>query len=421
MKKTVFYIVSASILAIALLYYSNYNSADYLKNLKGKIDRMIVASNYEFADSHESEIADINRNLDQNIIFKAAIKQWFRIDFIVRWRKSHKLDLNTTKTLILQNDSFFNPLILSVKGKAGNQLVCVLLIAVLIIVFLYLALNSSLLRDIVGEDHEVDVSDNKNIEIKAPFSLSRTQIAIWITFIASIYIHAIFWRQCTDISINTTALIMMGISAGTLATGTLLDISEIEAGIVRTQNEPSSGNFFIDILSDSSGISIHRFQNVVWTVVAIIIYIYRYNNANGPGCLPELDYTLVALTGISSATYLTLKNKENLPSTTTITQATFHLVPDWKMDPAILSTFKASDLDFQILKVTVDGVDLAPIMYSDSKLDFKLTNLKPVSHSITIEGKAKINGIEALFKGLFNGLIDNRSTLPISIKMSKAD
>ena len=62
----------------------------------------------------------------------------------------------------------------------------------------------------------------------------------------------------------------MGISVGTtFAAGT---IDNNQNPITRHQNEPSAG-FFIDILSDENGISIHRFQNVVWTIIAICLYL----------------------------------------------------------------------------------------------------------------------------------------------------
>ncbi|RAJ91024.1 hypothetical protein LX87_05365 [Larkinella arboricola] len=75
---------------------------------------------------------------------------------------------------------------------------------------------------------------------------------------------------------------------------------------------PSQG-FFADILSDDNGINLHRFENVTWAFIAILVYLYKVSLIT-KGCeLPELSDTLLALTGISSATYLVLKSKENDP------------------------------------------------------------------------------------------------------------
>ena len=66
----------------------------------------------------------------------------------------------------------------------------------------------------------------------------------------------------------------------------------------------------MDILSDQNGVNIHRFQNVIWTVIAMVLFLCKVRYM-GCGELPTLDGTLIALTGISSATYLGLKVNEN--------------------------------------------------------------------------------------------------------------
>ena len=89
----------------------------------------------------------------------------------------------------------------------------------------------------------------------------------------------------------------------------------------RHQNSPSQG-FFIDILSDDNGISLHRFQNFVWTIIATIVYLYKVAMIPAGCILPELSDTLLTLTGISSATYLVLRSKENDPSVQAAQDAT---------------------------------------------------------------------------------------------------
>ncbi len=122
------------------------------------------------------------------------------------------------------------------------------------------------------------------------------------------------WDRRSIGEINNTALILMGISAGTFAVGAVMDTTEIQQGVIRHQEAQPSINFFRDLLTDNNGISVHRFQNLVWTIVAIMVYFYRYSNPpkNNFNDLPTLDSTLLALTGISNATYLTLKTRENV-------------------------------------------------------------------------------------------------------------
>jgi hypothetical protein len=209
--------------------------------------------------------------------------------------------------------------------KEGNQFLALFLDWLIWLLALCLCLFSNILRDSVGDSSKLlgqnyagkalALASGKTPPDPAqpPYSLAKTQLVIWITIIASVYTYAILWDGRNIDSINQTALILMGISAGTFAAAAVLDTSEIQQGIPRIQDQPSSKDFFMDILSDSQGISIHRFQNFVWTLVAIFIYFYRYANppAGHADSLPVLDSTLLALTGISSATYLTLKAREN--------------------------------------------------------------------------------------------------------------
>jgi hypothetical protein len=205
-----------------------------------------------------------------------------------------------------------------------NQLFALFLDWMIWLLALCLCLFSNILRDSVGDASKIQGQNyaNKALAlaggpmaepVEPPYSLAKTQLVIWITIIASVYTYAILWDGRDIGSINQTALILMGISAGTFAAAAIVDTTEIQQGIPRTQDEPSSKNFFTDILSDAQGISIHRFQNFVWTLVAVFIYFYRYANppAGPVSGLPILDSTLLALTGISSATYLTLKTREN--------------------------------------------------------------------------------------------------------------
>lgn len=195
-----------------------------------------------------------------------------------------------------------------------------IVVAAIITFFFVMANITNILRDEIGDcpaydkkvQETLSASSKKTTSIKRPYSLSKTQLAVWTTVVSCTYIHEVLCNNCKNVNINTTALILMGISTGTITIAGLIDKNQIEQDSPRHQDEPSKG-FFTDILSDDNGISIHRFQNFIWTIIAIIVYLhYVFTNQLQAGtCFPELDSTLLALTGISSATYLTLKGKEN--------------------------------------------------------------------------------------------------------------
>jgi hypothetical protein len=64
---------------------------------------------------------------------------------------------------------------------------------------------------------------------------------------------------------------------------------------------PVSKGFFNDVLSDDIGISFHRFQMFIWTIVLAVIFL---SSTYSQLAMPEFNGTLLALMGISSGTYL---------------------------------------------------------------------------------------------------------------------
>jgi len=202
-----------------------------------------------------------------------------------------------------------------------KSVVAVVSISVITILFLVLATYSNILRDEISNIYEFEANvkklQKKNrwrlTNTNAPFNLTKVQFGIWTVIISSVYIYlSLFKGDCADAGINKTALVLMGIFAGTAVASSFIDKNEINDNRPRYQNSPSQG-FFIDILSDANGISLHRFQNFAWTLIAVIVYLYKVSLIK-TGCdLPELSDTLLALTGISSAAYLVMKTKENHP------------------------------------------------------------------------------------------------------------
>lgn len=204
-------------------------------------------------------------------------------------------------------------------AQATTAVIVIVLICTL---FIVLAVYSNILRDEISNCEEFEANAKqlqqksrwKLVDKSAPFSLTNVQFGLWTVIISSAYIYlALCKGDCSETDINKTALVLMGIFAGTAVASSVIDKNEMADNRPRHQNMPSQG-FFIDILSDDNGISLHRFQNLAWTMIAITVYLYKISQVT-TGCqLPELSDTLLALTGISNATYLVLKGKENDPT-----------------------------------------------------------------------------------------------------------
>jgi len=204
-------------------------------------------------------------------------------------------------------------------GYDARATAAVVVIGIICAVFLALAIYTNLLRDEVSDLDAFNANAKslqqksgwKLVDKSAPFSLTKVQFGVWTVIISSVYIYlSLFKGDCAETSINKTALVLMGIFAGTAVASSVMDKKEINSNTPRHQDAPSQG-FFIDILSDDSGISLHRFQNLAWTIIAMTVYLYKVLEIK-TGCqLPELSDTLLALTGISSATYLVMRSQEN--------------------------------------------------------------------------------------------------------------
>ncbi|MBE9511369.1 MAG: hypothetical protein IMY71_10855 [Bacteroidetes bacterium] len=142
-----------------------------------------------------------------------------------------------------------------------------------------------------------------------PFSLARTQMAFW-TIIILISYFVIWMGTGNMIVITGQVLALLGISAGTTLGAHLIDNDDITNSdiIKRHQEENNSKSFLLNILSDNQGLSIHRFQNVVFTIAIAGYFLYEVIHHYK---IPELDTNLMILMGISSGTYLAIKKGEN--------------------------------------------------------------------------------------------------------------
>ena len=111
--------------------------------------------------------------------------------------------------------------------------------------------------------------------------------------------------------INKLATDIDGINAKLKALVKKLDESKNKVDAARRNKDAvTAQNWLSDLLTDANGISFHRLQMVIWTLVLGIVFIQQVvcNLA-----LPDFDETLLALMGISSGTYLGFKLPEQQP------------------------------------------------------------------------------------------------------------
>ena len=207
-------------------------------------------------------------------------------------------------------------------GYDGHYTMAFCIIGLIVLLCFVLGMYTNMLRDEISDCDQFDANVAKMqrqskfqlLNKTNTFSLAKTQFAGWTVIIASSYIYMSLCKgDCADAAISKTALVLMGIGTGILTASAIIDKREMRENRPRHQNRPSQG-FFVDILSDDNGISIHRFQNFVWTAIAMIVYVNKVAHVENGCVLPELSDTLLALTGISGITFLTMRATENKPS-----------------------------------------------------------------------------------------------------------
>ena len=89
------------------------------------------------------------------------------------------------------------------------------------------------------------------------------------------------------------------------------ELAKAEADI---KTAATSEKWYVDIISDENGLSFHRFQAALWTLILGIIFIGTVATTFS---MPEFENTLLVLMGISNGTYLGFKTQENKPEPTT--------------------------------------------------------------------------------------------------------
>lgn len=184
-----------------------------------------------------------------------------------------------------------------------------LLMAIVTVSIFWLGKSSGLLRDLPKNVSPTAAQGTAIPAGERPFSLGRVQMAFW--FVLTVGAYTYIWLKTGDIShiIPDSILALIGISAGTTVLSAVVD-----SNAAAQTPEKASGNFLKDLLSDSDGISFHRFQMFVWTIVLGSVFIQK---VCATLIMPDFDAQLLGLMGVASGTYLGFK----IPAAATATAA----------------------------------------------------------------------------------------------------
>ena len=159
-----------------------------------------------------------------------------------------------------------------------------------------------------------------------PYSLSRVQLAWWTIIIFSAATTILFKRGIFP-TFDQSTLILLGISSATAATARIVDLSDQNNTVTSRHQDSGKQGFFLDILSDENGASIHRLQTVLFNLVLGVWLIFQVmqnlsvTNFDINKIIPVVEGNNLIFLGISTATYVALKSSENKVLPTPDTQA----------------------------------------------------------------------------------------------------
>ena len=201
-------------------------------------------------------------------------------------------------------------------------------------VFQFWALFAILTACIVLCDRKFNMLRDLSKASPRPYSFSRVQLAWWSVIIISAF-TTIMLQTGHAPNLHSSTLVLLGISAGTTAVARVIDLADQQNSLVFRHQDMKTSNFFLDLLSDQNGVSIQRFQALIFNAVFGIWFIASVlGNLGDPNyCLTDFakgdpylaqcllhstDFLIpivsennLILLGLSSATYAALKITEN--------------------------------------------------------------------------------------------------------------
>ena len=247
---------------------------------------------------------------------KEAANAWLELASAAQENRRLQIAIGDANGPITRTDNV--DLYIPIRNRFGFLAFLVLSLALLLLLWK----SSELLRD--PRPLGLPASERK---VRAPFSLSKTQLALWSLSILVLYIYIWSVTGSSQDIINSTVSTILLISSGTtgamLAWNKKLRPPELQAaekkalrqaGHIDTEisdtiksYDTKTEGFLKDYLTGAEGASVHRIQYAIWNLVLLGIFIAEtVENL----AFPTFDNATMSLLLVSSGTNLFMTGSE---------------------------------------------------------------------------------------------------------------
>lgn len=168
---------------------------------------------------------------------------------------------------------------------------------VLVVMWLIVSLitgSSNPLKFAIGEDNR--------------YSISKFQLLLWTVAVLFAYIAVVFARVndglVADIpNVPDNVLLALGLSGATSVVAKGIKVNNLRTGRELSTMMVDTGPISTLLTNNDGSLSLHKLQYLVWTFVAIGVFLVSLDQSTRL-TLPDIDTTLLVLSGIGAGTYL---------------------------------------------------------------------------------------------------------------------
>ncbi|KMQ64782.1 hypothetical protein ACM46_11165 [Chryseobacterium angstadtii] len=238
-----------------------------------------------------------------------------------------------------------------------------------------LVMKTALCRDL---SYSPDGSGLKPIE-ERPYSFARMQVFWWTMIILSCYLSFYIYTGFL-VALTPSAVILLAGGLGVSVLGDTMNKTQMKENTnpirLRHQDIEDSKGWITDILSDDGGVSIHRFQCLVFNLIFGIAFVFVFRDNVLAKVFPFLEFETWQLTllGVSAAGYLGFKLSENPKETKNEreVEAVTEVLKKRNIDPGTLVAMKGMQISSDEVKGLSDEfLKLATKLIEEKKIPLK--------------------------------------------------